>query len=147
MGLSKQTIEISGETKRLEGPAGAAINPGYIIETRSDGKFYACQNADYKVSPVFACENEIFGRGITIAYAAGDNVLASSKEPGDRVNAKLAAAAAAIVVGDMLTSAGNGTLKKAAATAAGAASAVAVAEEAVNNSAGATEVFIEVRII
>ncbi len=90
---------------------------------------------------IVAIENEYLGGTKDTVYANGDTVYGRALIPGSEFQGRLAAAAAAIVVNDSLTRDGDGMLKKAAA----ADEIVAIALEAVDNSAGGTQVFIHAR--
>lgn len=138
----RTTILSGGFGARFEAVANAACNPGHFMRRRSDGKVEKNGTADVIIAPLIAIENEIFGNGVTTAYASGDNVLMLHLERGAVVNAKLAAAAAAIVIGDPISVSNDGTVKKGASEAV----SIATAEEAVDNSAGGAETFIRIRI-
>lgn len=145
------TILIKGRGIRKEALAAAIITPGYLIERIAAGTFQKHAGAGLNTSPLFAEENELFGKGIDDDYPAGDQVLAQFCVPGCEINAVLAANAAAIVIGDFLESAGDGTLRIATADVATDTAQreamVAVALEAVDNSAGGTEVRIKVEVV
>lgn len=149
---TKRTIICGGEGARYEYMADAAITPGDLIVPTATG---CARNAvaDTPVGALFAIEDEIFGRGINagsgyaslnngVDYAAADRVLAEACTPGMLVNANLAAGAAAIIIGDYITAGAAGTIKKGVV-----ATALAMAEEAVDNSGGATPTRIRIRII
>lgn len=138
----KRTIIAAGEGDRYEFMADAAVSPGdLIIQTTTGCIRHATAAA--KPGALFAIENEIFGNGVEVDYAANDRVLAEACEPGMMVNVTIAPAAAAIVAGNFLESAGNGTLRYVVT----AATAIAVADEAVDNSAGGTKTHVRARII
>lgn len=139
----KRTIIAMGEGTRVEYEAHAAISPGDLVTVLSTGKVQRHAVAAARPGSVFAIENELFGRGVDVDYAAGDRVLCEACYAGMEVNVTIAAAAAAIVIGDFLESAGDGTLRKVAL----AATAIAVAEEAVDNSAGVTKTRVRARLI
>lgn len=139
---TRTTIMSGNSGYRFEAVANAAINPGHFCRRRSDGKVEKQGTADVLIAPLIAIENEIFGKGVLDAYAAGDNVLLVHVEGGGVVNAKVAAAAPAIVIGDPISVAADGTVKKAASEGV----AIATTEEAVDNSGGASETFIRIRI-
>lgn len=126
-----------------EYPAGGAINPGYMLKVGSTGTVVAHATAGGNHPLYFAKEDSLQGRSITDAYANNDPVFVHIPERGDRINAKLAASAAAIVIGDPITSAGNGTVKKAT----GSDLVFAEARQAVDNSAGGSEAFIDIEIV
>lgn len=128
----------------------AGIYPGHLLEqTTAAAASAGPQTAlrDNRASTVggpviVAIENPYLPPGTKdTVYASGDTVYGRAVVPGSEYQARLAPNAAAIVVNDSLTRDGDGMLKKAAA----ADEIVAVALEAVNNSAGGTQVFILVR--
>jgi hypothetical protein len=131
--------------------AAAAISPGHLIELASATTVQKHSTAAGNAAKCFALERSEMGKSVTDAYATSDRVKMGMFRPGDRVQARLAAAAAAVVAGAYLESAGNGTLRvltaNAATSQAQRASVVARAREAVDNSGGGTEVFIDVEII
>lgn len=140
--MAARTIIASGEGLRYEATAEAAITPGDLVMMISTGNVQRHGTAAQKVPAWFAIENEIFGRGVEVDYAAADRVYYEACTPGMQVNVTIAAAAAAIVVGDRLESAGNGTLRKTTTV----ANAIATAMQAVDNSAGGSKVRILARI-
>lgn len=111
-----KTVLLKGRGIRKEGTANAAITPGHLVERMSTGNIRVHATAGAKASPIFAVENEILGKEITVAYAATDRCYFEFLTSGCEVYALVAAAAPAIVVGDLLESAGDGTLRKVAAT-------------------------------
>lgn len=137
----KRTIICSGEGLRYEYTAGAAITPGDLVIVNSSGAAVVHATAGGATAPLFAIENEIFGKGVDSDYAADDRVLVEACHSGMGVNVNIAAGAAAIVRGDGLESAGNGTMRKLAA-----GTRIATAEEAVDNSASGTDTRIRARI-
>lgn len=126
-----------------EATAAEAISPGHLVRRDANGKFIKQATAGAVNRRTVAVENDIFGKGVTDAYAVNDRVLAVALMPGDTFYGRLAAAATAVGVGDYLEAHTDGTLKK-TATAAGASFQ---ALEAVDNSAGGTEVFIHVEVL
>lgn len=138
-----RTILLKGRGTRDERVANAGINPGYLLNTRSDGKYEKHGTAGANTPRIFALENELFGLGIDDAYVANDLVQAEQCGPPQWVLAKLPADATAVVIGDKLQSNGDGTLTKVTGT----NTALAMALDAVDNSAGGTEVFIRVLVM
>jgi hypothetical protein len=136
------TTVLKGYPIRKEAVAGGAITPGHLIAINSAGLAVVHPTAGGNTAPAYAYENEIFGKDLIGAYAAGDKVLYGVFSSGDEVYALVAAAASAIAVGDKLESAGNGTLRKLAS-----GTAIATALEAVDNSAGGTAVRIVAEIL
>lgn len=149
--MANRTIVVKGRGIRKELNAGGVINPGHLIKMAADGDAEVHNGAGKTAMATFACENELFGLGVTDAYAVGDRVLYEHLVPGQEVYGRVAAAAAAIAVGDFLESDGTGCLRKVATSAATAQDArnsvVGQALEAVDNSGGGAEVFILVAII
>lgn len=123
------------------------IYPGHLIEASAAGSsgIDAClrdNRASTVGAPVIvAIENDYLGGTKDTVYANGDIVYGRALTPGSEVQVRLAAAAAAVVFNDSLTRQGDGRVKKAAA----ADEIIGVALEAVDNSGGATDVFIRMR--
>lgn len=138
----KRTIIVGGEGLRYEYEAASAVSPGDLIITNSASKVLRHATAGGATEPLFAIENEIFGKGVEVDYAATDRVLCEACHSGMLVNYNVAPAAPAIVVGDQLESAGDGTLRKKTTGV-----AIAVADEAVDNSAGGSKTRARARII
>ncbi len=149
--MALATIKLKGTGVSKEYDAGGAINPGYLVALAADGDVDAHGGAGLNAMRCFALENELVGDGVGDAYAAGERVKCWFPAPGSEVLAVLAASAAAIVIGDFLESDGDGTLRIATADAAtDTAQRVGIvgqAIEAVDNSGGGTEVFIQVAIV
>jgi hypothetical protein len=82
---------------------------------------------------------DLTGRGITDAYADGDQVLYGIFPNGAKVYA-LIADSEDIALGDKLTSKGNGTLKEAGAT----DYVIAEAREAIGATTGETRCIVEI---
>jgi predicted RecA/RadA family phage recombinase len=139
----KRTIIAMGEGERVEYEAASAISPGDLVIVNSAGKVLRHATAATKPGHLYAIENEIFGKGTDVDYAAADRVLCEACKSGMQVNVTIAASALAIAIGDFLESAGDGTLRRVAL----AATAMAVAEEAVDNSAGVTKTRVRARLI
>jgi len=106
------TIILKGENPTLEElEANAAITPGMLIEIMSTNKVRAHAEDDGFAVPLFALEDELQGKGISEAYAAGDQVPCWRPKPGDQVNALLADGEN-VAIGDKLSSNGDGYLRK-----------------------------------
>lgn len=91
--------------------AAAALYPGYLVELTSAGAVQAHSTAEGNVVPkMFALEDELQGKGIDDAYAAGDQVQVWCPTSGDEVYAVLADGQTA-AIGSVLESAGDGTLQ------------------------------------
>lgn len=95
-----------------EYPAAAALKPGHLIELTSATKVQKHSTSGGAAQKMFAKEDALQGKTIDDAYAADDVVFGYIAQPGDRLQARVAANAAAITEGDWLASAGDGTLKK-----------------------------------
>lgn len=133
--MAKRTIVAVGEGHRREYEAAAAVRPGMVIVPNSSGLATAWATADSPNAPrIFAIENEIFGNGVSVAYATGDRVLCESLGAGDEVNAIVKGGAAAIVIGDPITVSNDGSVKKGTL-----AQAIGFAEEAIDISGSASD--------
>lgn len=148
------TIILTGRGIRQEGVANGAITPGDLIEMDGTGASPTVARHSTAASNavrVFAVENEVVGKEMTVDYATGDNVLFEAVHSGQTVQATVAAAAPAIVRGDFLESAGDGTVRVAVAdTATDTAqreAIVAVALEDVDNSGGGAKVWIRAMVV
>jgi hypothetical protein len=93
-----------------EGKAGGTIYPGDLIKLKSDDTFVVHPVAAGPCQKRFALENELYGKGLTDAYASGDRVPYFIAYRGDVINARLKISEN-IHIGDPLISAGDGTLK------------------------------------
>jgi len=146
--MAPNTIILKGDSRRREALAAEAVTPGHLVSYNTSGRVVKHATAAGNAAPMFAVENEVFGKDLNQAYANGDNVIHHVVYPGSEVYALVAAAAGAIVVGDFLESAGDGTLRKVATAAATSqaqrASVVAMALQAVDNSGGASPARIKV---
>jgi len=107
------TILLKGRAQliRKEYVGDTAINPGYLLRLAADGNVDPHTVAGARVPALYAFENELAGKEITVAYGVGDQILCMACAPGVEILAKLAANAVAIVIGDLLESAGDGTLR------------------------------------
>lgn len=149
--MALATIQLKGTGVSKEYDAGGVIRPGHLIALAADGDVDVHGGAGLNAVKMFALENELVGDGILVAYAAAERVKCWFPAPGSEVLAVLAASAAAIVIGDFLESDGDGTLRIATADAATdtaqRVAMVAQAIEAVDNSGGGGEVFIQVSVL
>jgi len=145
-----KSIVAKGEVNHFEASADAALSPGHLLEVTATGVTKHSVAAG-TASPAFAREDDIIGDAATVQYAAGDNVLYIVPNRGSEIYARVAAGAAAIAIGDYVESAGDGTVQVQGASAstsqAQRQSVVGIALEAVDNSGGATEVFIKLRAL
>ena len=137
-----ETILLKGDALQIEALANAALSPGHLVERMSNNKLRLNTIVAGHIPLVVALEQEYLSKEITQAYAADDTVIAVRPAKGTEVLLRVPAAAAAIVIGDRLEAVSGGTVRKLAS-----GSAIAVALQAVDNSAGATEVFIQAVII
>lgn len=141
---------INGEPVVNEALAAAAttIKPGHLVEeilATVQEHSTAADNAQKLVAltdlPTGGTIDDVYTVAATVRYGAF--------HAGQKGFLRLAASAAAIVVGNVLESAGDGTVRIAAADTATDTdqrdAIVAYAVEAVDNSGGGSEVFIEVR--
>jgi hypothetical protein len=134
------TITLAGNPVHREAKAAAAIMPGNLLELTSAGLVQVGATANAIVRKAVALENEMLGKSIEDAYATNDIVRYGVFSTGQRVRLKVVAGGAAIVIGDKLSSGLAGGVQK------GTTNVVAFALEAVDNSAGATQVFIDAEI-
>jgi hypothetical protein len=136
------TILLKGRGHRVEKVAAGAITPGHLVKMDSTGKLAVHNTALGAAARIFAVENDLVGKEITDAYAANDYVQAEHLGAGDEVLAFLKVAAPAVVIGDYLEAGGNGALQKQTT-----GIALAYALEAIDNSAGGTQVRIKVALL
>jgi len=126
--------------------AAAAIKPGHIIELTSAGTYQVHSSAASNAACCIAEEQGELNKGTTDAYAQYDYVKAYYMLPGEQAYFRVAAGATAITKGFFLESAGDGTVRKLGTDAATdqdqRAAIVCRADETVDNSGGASEVFI-----
>ena len=107
--MAKNTIKLKKYSDVIEEfVAGAAITPGMLVALNASGAVIPHGEAAGNAIPMFALEDELQGKTIDDAYAAGDPVQVWVAGRGDIVNA---IAGAEIAAGDFLVSAGNGKLK------------------------------------
>jgi len=148
---TRNTILLKGDGVQKEGNAGGAITPGHLINRNTTVDAVVVHaTAEGNAYPLFALENDVFGKDVADAYAANDRVLMVLAAPGAEIHALIPAAAIAIVVGDELVSNGDGTLKKVTAgavTVGNLRRVVARALEAIDNSAGGTPVRLKVEVV
>ena len=90
--MSYNTIKIKKYSDNIdELVADAAILPGCLVELTTDNEIKVHATAGGNVGPkMFALEDELQGKGIDDAYAAGDKVQVWFPAPGDVVLAILA---------------------------------------------------------
>ena len=142
---------INGEPVNNEAlsAAASAIKPGHLVEELAAGTVQEHSTAAVNAQKLIALTDTPTGGTIDDAYAVGATVRYGAFNGGQKGFLRLAASAAAIVIGDALQSAGDGTVRiqttDAATDDTQRDSLVAYAVEAVDNSGGGAEVFIEVR--
>ena len=107
--MAKNTIKLKKYSDVIEEfVAGAAITPGMLVALNASGAVIPHGEAAGNAIPMFALEDELQGKTIDDAYAAGDPVQVWVAGRGDIVNA---IAGTAITAGDFLVSDGTGKLK------------------------------------
>lgn len=148
---AKTRIDIHPPLRTREARASEVILPGHVVEYVSSGKFRKNDRAgDVRVLPMIALQKEYEGQGLfagthgTYSYAIDDQVVAGIFLSGSEVVLRVPASASAIVIGDILTTTSDGCVIKAANA---ANIPIAVALEALDNSGGATEVYIKALIV
>ena len=89
--MKYQTIKIKKYSDVIEEfPAHEAFYPGTLVELTTDGDVKKHATAGGNVLPMFALEDELQGKGIDDAFAAGDLVQCWTPNRGDVVLAILA---------------------------------------------------------
>lgn len=142
---------INGEPVNNEALAAAssAIKPGHLVEELAAGTVQEHSGAGLNAQKLVALTDTPVGGTIDDAYAVAATVRYGAFNTGQKGFLRVAASASAIVIGNVLESDGDGTVRIATADAATDTAQrdaiVAYAVEAVDNSGGGTEVFIEVR--
>lgn len=104
------TICLKGTFERKEGEASAAITPGHLVEFGGANDLQVHSTAGGVARKAVALENDLIGKGITDAYAAGETVQYGVFPSGSEFYGILAAAETCSR-GDALESAGDGTLQ------------------------------------
>lgn len=105
-----KTIQLKGDFIRKEGEASEAITPGMLIEFGGSADVQKHSTVGGQARRAFALENDLIGKGVDDAYAAGDVVQYGVFVPGAEVYAKLTGGETC-TKGDALESAGNGLLQ------------------------------------
>lgn len=103
-------IHLLGPGRHEEAYAAAALTPGHLLATNSDGKVLKHATAGGKAERLFALEDALQGRTINTAYAADELVGIVVAAPGDVVYAWLSEGEN-VTPASLLTSNGDGTLK------------------------------------
>ena len=135
-----KTIELYGFGCQHEAKAAGVITPGMLVERAADGEVQAHSTEGGNANPHFANEYGLTGGTISDNYAADDQVIFTTYNPGSGVYALLANGENASE-NALLTSKGDGSL----AVAAAGDIAIAQAREALNNATGsAARIKVEV---
>lgn len=140
--MAKNTIKLKDYSHVVEEyTAAGAITPGMLVEVDSTNEVQAHSGVDGHAVPMFATEDEFFGKTINDAYAADDKVQVWIPQRGDMVYALLADGEE-VVIGDKLTSNGDGALKVYEADASDVTYGAIIAEavEAVDNSSSGSTI-------
>jgi hypothetical protein len=110
--MAKNTIKLRNYLNiEIEKVANAAITPGHLIEEMSTGKVRVHATAGGTQYPMIAVEDELQGKGVDDAYAAGDQVKVWIPTRGD-VASMILKNGENVAIGDFLESAGDGTVQK-----------------------------------
>ena len=136
-----ETIILKGTYTRKEEATSEDIYPGTIVERGGTKGIRKQTTAKQDCSAFVVIENNMLGKEITDKYSANDNVSLAYLHPGSEAYLRVAAAASAIAKNDKLEVAGDGTVRKLTDGA-----IFGIALEAVNNSSGSGEAFIQVEI-
>jgi len=150
--MAIKTIMVKGDGVRFEAnvTAGQTITPGHLVKLQSDGTVRSHNAAGQAAERAFAVEDDLQGKTITDAYAAGTPCQYNVCQPGDLVYAPILNGEN-ISKGDFLESGGNGELQKYSADSAGVveypSSIVAVALEALDLSGSVNAGRIQARVV
>lgn len=125
----------------IERQFSAATSPGHLVESDGD-KVKPQVTAGANCQRAFALEMTNSAKTKEDQIPVDGYCQVVITKPGDRIQGKVKANAAAIQVGDLLQSAGGGAVEKLA----GANTPIAKALEAIDNSANANQVFINMEI-
>ena len=143
--------DINGEPVVNEALAAAstAIKPGHLVEELAAGTVQEHSGAGLNAQKLIALTDLPTGGTIDDVYTVAATVRYGAFHAGQKGFLRLAASAAAVVIGKALESDGDGTVRilttDTATDDTQRDSIVAYAVEAVDNSGGGSEVFIEVR--
>lgn len=135
------TINLKGDGIRKEAVASSPIMPGHLVEFGGAQEMRVHSTAAAHARPAFALENDLIGRGIDDAYAAGEVVQYMVFPPGAEINALLSYGEN-VTKGAKLTSNGDGTLRLATGT----NHVVAYAMDALNLSAADEDARLRVEV-
>ena len=134
------TIILQGTPKFVEGDLSSVAECGQHIVHDGSGSYETGVASSAGVLRVVT-EYDLAGKTIDDAYEIGDSVIAHVPSSGDVVQLRLPAGAPVVAVGDLLERDAAGNFVT------GTTNPIAEAEEAVDNSAGATSALIAARII
>ena len=137
-----ETIILKGTPIFKEGKTDEKLSPGHIIEIGGTEDIQKQSTAQQDCQRNIVVENDLDGKTIEDEYAANARVFYGTCQPGVEVLARVAAAAPAITKGNFLEAKGDGTVRK--LTAGG--TAIGIALEALDNTAGTKEVFIQMEV-
>jgi len=162
MPITTRVIAAQGDGKGMpffeEALAAVAstIKPGHLVVRAATGEVDKHVTAGGTAQAWVADTNLMIATDTDTVYTAGDTVRYGVYSTGQKVFVRVAAAAAAIVIGDRLQSAGDGTVQvfvPQVVDEGGVAmvtiqpnNLVGFAVEAIDNSGGASEVFVEMRV-
>lgn len=135
-------LKSHGATRYDEARAHAAIKPGHLMATHTNGKLKVHASAGSFAEIMVAIEDALQGKTIDDAYAEDDLVRLVRAVAGDCLYMWIAAGVDADIE-DFLTSNGDGTLKVATST----DERLFAVEETVDNSAGGAAVRCKVRVM
>lgn len=141
--VRSEVIILKGCPIQSEGTAVAELSPGHIVELSGAENGVDVQSTAGKATLLrIATANIFVGKSIEDAYAEGEIVYFCALRPGDEAQARLAAGTASISRGDQLQLSDDGTLAPLSS-----GTPVAEAIEAVDNSGGTAEAFINIQAI
>jgi hypothetical protein len=106
---TKIAVSVQNSPQR-EFEAHAALYPGMLLEMNSDGEVLPHATAAGESVNMWAKEDELQGKTVNDAYAAGDQVQVLFPRRGDVVYGRVANGAS-ITKGDYVTSNGDGYVK------------------------------------
>lgn len=147
--MAYRTIKVKKYSDVIEeAVAYAAITPGMLVEFRTDGKVQAHAGAQENAIPMFALEDELFGKTITDTYAADAPVQVWIAGRGDIAYAILVSGQN-VTAGTWLVSNGDGKLKAAASPASAGdvdpEELVGIAVEAVNATSADARILVRIK--
>lgn len=135
-------IVLEGRGRYQDVVSSAGFYPGHLLAKASTGKYAKFTGQASLTKLVIAVENALVGKTINDAYGADETCGVYEPVKGDKLYVRIPAAATALVDGDLMMSNGDGTFAKRTSTNA----ILLIADEAVDNSGGASEVFIRASV-